>query len=53
MFEEQPPSVDNPLLSLPNFLAGMHVAGSTDEALERNGKAVVDAVFEALGIEEG
>lgn len=53
VFEEQPPSVDNPLLSLPNFLAGMHVAGSTDEALERNGKAVVDAVFEALGIEEG
>ena len=51
VFEEQPPSTDNPLLSLDNFLAGMHVAGSTQEALERNGKAVVDAVFEALGID--
>lgn len=51
VFEKQPPSVDNPLFSLDNFLAGMHVAGSTHEALERNGKAVVDAVFEALGID--
>ena len=51
VFESQPPSIDNPLLSLDNFLAGMHVAGSTDEALERTGKAVVDSVFEALGID--
>ena len=51
VFEQQPPSTDNPLLSLDNFLAGMHVAGSTHEALERNGKAVVDSVFAALGIE--
>lgn len=50
VFEEQPPSTDNPLLTLDNFLAGMHVAGSTYEALERNGKAIVDSVFEALGI---
>ena len=50
VFERQPPSTDNPLLSLDTFLAGMHVAGSTYEALERNGKAVVDSVFEALGI---
>lgn len=27
VFEEQPPSTDNPLLTLDNFLAGMHVAG--------------------------
>ena len=52
VFEQQPPSTDNPLFTLDNFLAGMHVAGSTIEALERNGKAVVDSVFEALGIEE-
>ena len=51
VFEKQPPSTGNPLLSLGNFLAGMHVAGSTYEALERNGKAVVDSVFEALGID--
>ena len=35
----------------PEELAGMHVAGSTNEALERNGKAVVDSVFEVLGID--
>lgn len=51
VFERQPPSVDNPLLHLDNFLAGMHVAGSTHEALERTGKAVVDDVFAALGID--
>ena len=51
VFENQPPAADNPLLSLDNFLAGMHVAGSTYKALERNGKAVVDSVFEALGID--
>lgn len=51
VFEMQPPSVDNPLLALENFLAGMHVAGSTHEALERTGKAVVDNVFAALGID--
>ena len=49
-FEQEPPSTDNPLLALPNFLAGMHVAGSTVEAMEANGQAVVDNVFEALGI---
>ena len=52
VFEEQPPSVLNPLFGLDNFLAGMHVAGSTHEALERTGHAVVDSVFTALGIRE-
>lgn len=52
VFEEQPPSVDNPLFGLDNFLAGMHVAGSTYEAMERTGHAVVDSVFAALGIKE-
>ena len=51
IFEQQPPSADNPLLRLDNFLAGMHVTGSTHEALERTGKAVVDDVFAALGID--
>ena len=40
-----------PLLRLDNFLAGMHVAGSTHEALERTGKAVADDVFAVLGID--
>ena len=52
VFEQEPPDVHNPLLSLENFLAGMHVAGSNYETLERNGKAVVDSMFEVLGIED-
>ena len=51
IFEQQSPSVDNPLLRLDNFLAGMHVAGSTHEVLERAEKAVADDVFAALGID--
>lgn len=50
VFEQQPPPADHPLFGLDNFLAAMHVAGSTHEALERTGKALVDSVFEALGI---
>lgn len=52
VFEQQPPKTDNPLLSLDNFIGTIHIGGSTAEALERNGKIVVDHVFEALGIEE-
>lgn len=52
VFEQQPPATDNPLLSLDNFIGTMHVGGSTLEALERNGKVVVDNVFEALGVVE-
>ncbi len=51
VFKQQQPSVDNPLLRLDNFLAGMHVAGSTHEALEHTGKAAADDVFAALGID--
>lgn len=52
VFAQQPPKPDNPLLSLDNFIGTMHIGGSTAEALERNGKIVVDHVFQALGIEE-
>lgn len=51
-FEHEPPSPNSPLFGLDNFLAGMHVAGSTREALRRGGDAVVNSVFEVLGIEE-
>lgn len=50
VFEQEPPPKEHPLFTLENFLAGMHIAGSTYEAMERTGNAVVDAVFEALGI---
>ncbi len=52
VFEQQPPKTDNPLLGLDNFIGTIHIGGSTAEALERNGKIVVDHVFEALGIDE-
>ena len=52
VMEQQPPSPDDPLLSLDNVTLGMHVGGSTTEAMERTGHAVVDNVFEALGIRE-
>ncbi len=50
VFEQQPPSKDNPLLSLPNFIGTLHIGGNTEEALERNGHTVVENVFAALGI---
>lgn len=52
VFEQQPPRPDHPLLSLDNFVGTIHVGGSTREALERNGNAVVDNVFAALHIKE-
>lgn len=52
VMEEQPPCTDDPLLKLDNVLVTMHVAGSTSEAMENTGKAVVDNVFEVLGITE-
>lgn len=52
VFEQQPPRPDHPLLSLDNFVGTLHVGGSTREALERNGNAVVDNVFAALHIKE-
>ncbi|XOQ26631.1 MAG: 4-phosphoerythronate dehydrogenase [Mitsuokella multacida] len=52
VFEQQPPKKDNPLLKLPNFVGTLHIGGSTEEAMERNGRTVVDNVFAALGIAE-
>lgn len=52
VFEQQPPKADNPLLSLNNFIGTIHIGGSTEESLERNGDIVVNNVFKALGIVE-
>ncbi len=51
VFEKQPPEPTNPLLHLENFIATIHIGGSTEEALERIGKTVTDNVFAALGIQ--
>ena len=52
VFEKEPPAPDSPLLQLEQLTAGMHVGGSTREALERTGNAAVDSVFAELGIAE-
>lgn len=50
VFEKEPLQKDSPLLKLDNFIATYHIGGSTVEAMERLGNAVVDDVFHALGI---
>lgn len=50
VFKKEPIQKDSPLLKLDNFIATYHIGGSTVEAMERLGNAVVDDVFHALGI---
>ena len=49
VFEEEPPSKDNPLFTLDNFIGTFHVGGSTEEALKRVGRETVRNLMEGLG----
>lgn len=49
VFEMEPPSKENPLLHLENFLGTLHVGGSTQEALDRVGLATVQNIIDVLG----
>ena len=48
VFENEDMSKDNPLLQLPNVLLSPHVAGSTNEALERTALQLVERIVAAL-----
>jgi len=50
VFEEEPPTGQNPLLTLPNFCGTPHIGAATEEALYRMG---MEVVTEVLGVFHG
>ncbi len=48
VFVEEPTPVNNPLLTLPNFIAAPHVAGVTREAVERMAVAAVQNILSVI-----
>lgn len=48
VFVQEPPTMDTPLLQLPNFIGTLHIGGSTHESLVRVGNTVVDDVLSVL-----
>ncbi|MBV9533541.1 MAG: hydroxyacid dehydrogenase [Bradyrhizobium sp.] len=48
VFEREPPPVENPLLNLPNVLTAPHVAGVTNEAVDRMSEQTARNILSAL-----
>jgi phosphoglycerate dehydrogenase-like enzyme len=48
VFEDEPARHDNPLFQLPNVLVTPHIAGITEEAVERLSRATADNVLTTL-----
>lgn len=47
-FINEPPTAENKLLSLPNFIATPHIGGNTEEALQKAGTEVVEETLNVL-----
>lgn len=48
VFPQEPPTRENPLVGLPNFLATPHIGANTEEALYRTGMRTVRNLLSAL-----
>ena len=48
VWANEPPTLDNPLVGLPNVLATPHLGANTDEALRRVGVRMVEEIFTVL-----
>ena len=48
VWASEPPTLDNPLVGLPNVLATPHLGANTDEALRRVGVHMVEEIFTVL-----
>ena len=49
VFASEPPTKDNPLLTLDNFISTPHIGAATEEALIRMGTTAVEEILRVLG----
>ena len=52
VFTQEPPTKENPLVGLENFVATPHIGANTDEALRRVGVTMVEQIFAVMDGQE-